>query len=75
MARKMKEKPEPKSVKKIRVKATQFFEYYSLATLRLIGDIENEDFRKLKAGGICDVDERIVKMYPILFEKTSERSK
>ncbi len=64
----MNEKQKSK-IKKIHVKATEYFQYYSLATLRLTGDMSNEDFRALKAGKVRDVDAKIVAMYPILFEE------
>ena len=60
------------AVKKIMVRATDYFQYYSLATLRLTGDMRNEDFRALKIGKFRDVDARIVAMYPILFVKVKK---
>ena len=68
-------KSKSKAVKKIRVKATAYFQYYSLATLRLTVEMANEDFRALKDGKVRDVDSKIVAMYPILFEEVKEKNK
>ena len=66
-------KVKSKAVKKNRVKATEYFQYYSLATLRLTGDMTNEDFRALKLGKVRDVDAKIVAMYPILFTEVKNK--
>ncbi len=58
--------------KTVFVEATEYFQYYSLATLILTGDMSNEDFRALKAGQPREVDVRIVKTYPILFREAQK---